>query len=165
MPRRYYRRTRVIRPKKKWASGIKTINFNISPESETPELRVPYTGLVINASQTSNPTPVILKAGNFKVNADVYVTLPQGGTNIHLVAFIVFLPEGIAPADNQQFGNLITSHPEYIMAWKQIDAEYAKVTDTAGQINTQRVAFSSRLKEILTQAILSYLVYLINLLV
>lgn len=58
----------------------------------------------------------------------------------------MFLPEGIAPADNQQFGTLITAHPEYILAWRQLDAEYVGVNQTPSQPALQRITFSSRLK-------------------
>lgn len=147
MPRRYYRRTRVVRPKKKWASGIKTINYSISPNSEDPAGKIPWTTLVSNSLQTAAPTPTIVKAGNFKVNADINLTLNASTTStLHLVAFVVFMPEGISPSDNQTFGNLIVAHPEYIMAWKQIDSERVQSTQGITLYNTQRVTFSSRLK-------------------
>lgn len=150
MPRRYYRRTRVVRPKKKWASGIKTINYTIRPDATNVQTRIPWTPLVTNSVQSSAPTPVIVKAGNFKVNADVHIVVnapPEGSTNVlHFVAFVVFLPEGIAPADNTQFGTLITAHPEYIIGWRQIDAEMMDMGSQGKLLNTQRVTFSSRLK-------------------
>lgn len=140
MPRRYYRRRTIIRaPRKKWASNITTRNFTIAPGGDTG---IPYIQLVSNAVQSSAPTPVIVKAGNFKVNADFSITT-SGTADIHLIAFIVFLPEGIASANNQQFGNLINSHPEYIMAWRQLDTIPSVTTSDQ---HLESVTFSSRLK-------------------
>lgn len=148
MPRRYYRRRTIVRaPRKKWATNITTRNYTILPGSSDPLNKVPYIQLVSNASQSSSPTPVIVKAGNFKVNADVsFLYSATSANEVHLVAFVVFLPEGIVPADNQQFGNLITAHPEYILAWRQLDAERIEATNQNVARNLDRVTFSSRLK-------------------
>ena len=149
MGRRYYRprRTVVVRPKKKWASNIKINTLKIVP-SDTQGLAVPWVALVSNAGQSNLPTPSVLKCGNFKINADLYYSLNSASTipegSYHFVAFVAFLPEGNAPANNTQFGNFIAAHPEYILAWKQLEAN--ATTTQASSVTTQKVIFSSRLK-------------------
>lgn len=140
MPRRYYRRrTTVVRPKKRWASNIKVSTYIIDGSTPSPALT-----LVANPSQASTPTPVIIKAGNFKVNADIRVSLNSTGVNnvLQLVAVVIFVPQGVSVGNNQLLGDLIANHPEYIMAWRQFDFTDA----TLGGNNSQSVVFSSRLK-------------------
>lgn len=143
---RYYRRryrTIVRAPKKKWATNIVARTFTIDAQNPSP-----YISMVTNATQTSSPTPTILKCGNFKVNADFTLTYGQATDppTLHIVAFILFLPEGIQPATNAQLGAVIQAHPEYIMAWKQVDTNLNFSGTTATNAGTQRVTFSSRLK-------------------
>ena len=146
MPRYYRRRYRTIvrAPKKKWATNIVTRTFTI--DSQNPS---PYITMVTNAAQNNTPTPTILKCGNFKVNADfvlAYSQAPSVIPIIHVVAYILFLPEGILPTNNAQLGAVIGAHPEYIMAWKQLDADLDYSTTNPTNVGTQRVTFSSRLK-------------------
>lgn len=144
MPR-YYRRRRsvVVRPKKKWASNMTFTSYEILPGG-TGTQPVPVTNLVINSAQANTPTPTIIKAGNFKINADVTYSVSTTTPISHLVAVVVFLPEGIDPLSNAALGALLTAHPEYIIAWRQLDTSYIVTGSSPG--NVQNVTFSSRLK-------------------
>ena len=140
MPRRYYRsRTRVIRPKKKWGSNIK--NFSITT-SGNQSIQANYTTLVQNSVSTSNPTPVIIKAGNFKVQGDAYYISSTAG-NIELSLYVIYLPEGVNPADATAYQGLITAHPEWVLAWKFVSANRASGASTEQNLT---FSFSSRLK-------------------
>lgn len=110
MPRYYRRRyTRVVRPKKKWASCI-AIWKGFS-------LTNPFVStLAANNVQSGTPTPGILKVGNFKVSADMMARFSENiNTSLVATIYILFVPEGIEDA---QVPNLPTQHPEYIMATK-----------------------------------------------
>lgn len=139
---RYYRRryTRVVRPKKKWASNI-ALFFDNDPVPFANGIA--HTTLVKNPAQSSNPTPSIVKTGNFKVSIDSLVTYPSGTTetaNAVFQFFIAYVPEGWVQTD---LNGLITSHPEWILASKTAGGSYA-VGATHFSLDT--VNFSSRLK-------------------
>lgn len=142
MPRRYYRRrTVVVRPKKKWASNISIKNFTIN--SENPQ---PCVTLASNAVQSGTPTPVIVKAGNFKVNADIVFTGSSSGTYnlpLQLMAVVIYVPESITIPNNTYLGSLVQTHPEYIMAWKQFDVDMYSATNAS---QARQVVVSSRMK-------------------
>lgn len=141
MGRRYYRsrRTVVVRPKKKWASNIGQLAYQITTSNLSPG-RV----LVENSAQTSTPTPTILKVGNFKASVDVSFSYSQAPVVLpNCTAYIVFLPEGIAISDQNALFTLISNHPEYVMAWRRLDTDYASNT---GSYNARSVTISSRLK-------------------
>lgn len=146
MPRRYYRRrTVVVRPKKKWASNIVVRSFTVVTNGGQGSA-IPFVPLVSNSTQSTSPTPVVLKCGNFKLNVDLRYGTVGSSTqtgSYHLVAFVVFLPEGIAPVNNTQMDALIKAHPEYIMAWKQLEAG---AIGSAAAVAQDKVVFSSRLK-------------------
>ena len=130
--RRYFRRpVRTVAAKKKWASNL--VNGTVSSSG--------FSLLAQNSSQTTSPTPVIVKCGNFKVQGDVMVTTQGQGTNrpVPLVFYILFVPEGVGISDS-----LVTTHPEWIMGWTVIDAQYIgpATTTTSGS----RFSVSTRLK-------------------
>lgn len=141
---RYYRRryTRtLVKPKKKWASNIKDLSLESAQVAS-------YGGIVElckNSTQTALPTPVIVKAGNFKVQCDVVAAGTDG--MVSLVAYILYLPEGVDPllqqasAVHQFIQSTVTNHPEWILAWRQIGYEAVQ-----GTKSVDRVTFSSRLK-------------------
>lgn len=114
MPRYYRRRyTRVVKPKKKWASNIIVWN-----RSMLTEYRVQT--LVSNKAQANAPTPTVLKVGNFKVTADLSFNLTTGSTtplNPTCTAYILYVPEGWGTTITA-FDNLIEKHPEWIMGTK-----------------------------------------------
>ena len=144
MPRRYYRsRTRVIRPKKKWASNIKTVRI----ESSSSSSAVTVATLVQNSTSTSSPTPVIVKAGNFKVSVDVVCAFPVSTATIAqptVFCYIIFIPEGVSVDNDTSVSNVVAAHPEWVLAWKQIDLDY--VTSSTAYTGSKAVSFSSRLK-------------------
>ena len=85
MGRRYYRkRTVVVRPKKKWASNISSDSILVN----APD-KVPWKSIVENTSQSSVPTPTILKVGNFKCSMDVSVGYSAAPSSLpHMVAYV-----------------------------------------------------------------------------
>lgn len=135
MPRRYYsRRTRVIRPKRKWATNFKQGSLSAAQGGAVV--------LVENAAQSSSPTPVIVKAGNFKIQGDVTVIYNQASAAAQITLFVFFLPEGI-DVDASAAQMALNSHPEWIMAWKQLDTNGSP---NAATLDANGFSFSSRLK-------------------
>lgn len=151
---RYYRRryTRVVKPKKKWASNIRELRNNYS-SGEGVEKAGLAVALCLNSTETNlgaaaAPTPVILKTGNYKAQLDVYVATSSANM-VSINAYIMYIPEGVftvstlpnVHADYTSLRQLVDRHPEWILAWKQCG--YDNVSSTA---NLEKVAFSSRLK-------------------
>lgn len=153
MGRRYYsRRTRTVRPKKKWATNITRLVgtqdaiVNILPKTQAEYTHYLYSSaLVTNSATTSIPTPTILKCGNFKLKGDLRLefTLEGAGTNVRVagcVAYIVYVPEGYDV--NAQ---IVYQHPEWIMAWTPVDMNLVRNNVTTSQ-DVQKFSISSRLK-------------------
>lgn len=140
MPRYYRRRyTKVVRPKKKWGSNIYNFNMNTAGNATLQGATVT---LVQNSLSSTTPTPVIIKAGNFKVQGDAFF-VTSAATQVELSIYVVYLPEGINPSNAAEYQALITAHPEWILAWKFVSAN--RVTQSA---TDQSMTFSltSRLK-------------------
>lgn len=138
--RRYYRRSaRVVVPKKKWATNMKSGTMT---KNTTNPLEHMEEVLVSNSTQVSTPTPVIVKTGNFKVQGDCYLYVT--GTNINsatqLIMYVVYLPEVVVNQANP--ATAIQDHPEWIMGWKVVDLNLANATNT----QSTSFSFSSRLK-------------------
>ena len=135
------RRTVYVKPKKRWATNIIQYTKDFSG-SET--LMATTQVLVSNSVQASNPTPTILKAGNFKVQGDCLVagTVTAGVITISL--YVMYIPEGITIANASSAQNLINAHPEWIMAWKFISANKVQSGQTTEDVDA--FSFSSRLK-------------------
>lgn len=152
MPRRYYRRTRTVRPKKKWATNItrligqQSAIVNILPKAQAEYTHYLYSSaLVTNSATTSIPTPTILKCGNFKLKGDLRIaySLEGGGTTVTIagcVAYIVYVPEGYDV--NAQ---IVYQHPEWIMAWTPVDMNLVGSNVSTSQ-DVQKFSISSRLK-------------------
>lgn len=123
---RYYPRTRAA--KKKWASHLK--QGQIAANNSFG-----YQILCENAISTNTPVPTIIKVGNVKVQGDGFC---QGVTvNTSMTLFVMYIPEGFsADSDTPR------EHPEWIMAWKQIDL--ATTNQASSEVNSFSV--SSRLK-------------------
>lgn len=140
MPRRYYRRRTVVRaPRKKWGSNINNFNF---VTAGTAQLQGGSVTLVQNSASTSNPTPVIIKAGNFKVQGDAFF-ITSAQAQVELSMYVVYLPEGLNPTDAAAYQGLITAHPEWVLAWKFISANRV---GQAGSDQSLSFSLSSRLK-------------------
>lgn len=147
MPRYYRRRyTRVVRPKKKWATNL----VNVQPGQNQPVLRDNYamvfTKICENSQQSGNPTPVVLKAGNFKLQLDASFA-PTTAAAVSFSTYILYVPEGMWPgsgltqiADVEQ---IIHNHPEWILAWRYSSNDFMSNT---GPGNVDSVKVSSRLK-------------------
>lgn len=152
MPRRYYRRTRVIRPKKKWASNIgdfQVAGSNSETATTGTMLAADYI-VARNNAQYANPTPVIVKAGNVKVQGTCTFSVNStAGATVQVNAYVIYKPEGVDwhgtaselnPALALSFAN---THPEWIMGCKAITTQ----TLSAGGVSEPvRFSFSSRLK-------------------
>lgn len=139
MPRYYRRRaTRVVKPKKKWASNL----VNLSPTSDTTGGNSVVYKYVIcqNANPTNVPTPVILKTGNFKLQCDAFFNLSANAA-VSFSAYIMYVPEGTVLNGINDVTALIARHPEWIMAWKYSTFDYV-----SGAANIDTIRVSSRLK-------------------
>lgn len=140
MARRYYRRSRTIvrAPRKKWASNMK-IRYLTTDE--------PVSILAENSSTNSTPTPIILKVGNFKVQGDVSLNMSTGHPGVlapSVIVIVFYLPEGVSVSGTTA-ATVVSQHPEWIMAWKQLDLGVA-VPNTSGYLAGGSFSVSSRLK-------------------
>lgn len=143
---RYYRRryrTIVRAPKKKWGSNY--VNISQVINYGTDGSFSAYQALCRNSTETTAPTPVIVKTGNFKVQFDLILNVGGSGA-IEARAYIFFVPQGFYDdgfPDQISIVRLVSQHPEWIMAWRQLDFGNANV---AGSVDTSVVRMSSRLK-------------------
>lgn len=142
--RRYYRRSvRVVPAKKKWASNI--VTQRLVHNTDNPAYN--YITLVSNSTESSTPTPIIIKTGNFKVQVDAVASIETTQRRLAgAIAMIIYLPQGYAlstASPNSAFRDLMVQHPEWIMAWKQLDFSSASGAATSESVS---VSFSSRLK-------------------
>ena len=143
MARRYYRRRTVtVRPKKKWSSNILLINQG---QAHGPRFVLE---LCSNSSQSTSPTPVVVKAGNFKLRLDSQLTT-AGGMSISnwpsVSFYVMYLPEGFvftASPSHAELISYITKHPEWILA----NSIAGSNTASASKWDLETVSFSSRLK-------------------
>lgn len=102
--------------------------------------------LVTNSSQTSIPTPVIIKTGNFKIQGDCIFSSGSGlQTGVMIALYIVYLPESTV-GPNADYDKLISSHPEWVLGWKYVDTSYVGNPGTSAVNNSSGFTFSSRLK-------------------
>lgn len=119
MPRyyKYKRAYRKIYPRKRWASNIFTKNTLVTLNSG---ITTASAGEVIcqNSSQTSNPTPVLVKFGRVKVKGDVRTDLASDNNFVSGTMYVVFVPQGLILESS-----LISNHPEYIIGWTQISLD------------------------------------------
>lgn len=143
---RYYRRryTKVVRPKKRWATNMYNFSGAILYGSNNT---IAYSKqLVENNTEGSSPAPVMIKAGNFKAQFDTVLTVGASG-DVSARAYIVYVPQGYTiPTDASMFltiSNIVGQHPEWILVWRQLDFGNA---NAAGSVDTSVVRMSSRLK-------------------
>ena len=141
MPRYYRRRyTRVVRPKKKWASNITPMYHTFAPLT-SPQF-YDSLPLVTNSTQITTPTPTVIKTGNFKVQMD-FTYILNGGASVEISAFIMYIPEGTEPTSYSSAKALVEKHPEWVMGWKYASLDYAAPNVQSG---TETMNFSTRLK-------------------
>lgn len=156
---RRYRRTIIRAPKKKWATNIVDITSNGATYDSENTFHY-ATILAQNKSESTSPTPVIIKTGNFKAQFDLLINVSSSGM-VAATAYIIFLPEGyfdpsITP-DSPMWGRMIYNHPEWIMVWRQLDFGNA---NAAGSVDTSVVRMSSRMKRNLNSGDKIYFVIL-----
>lgn len=145
---RYYRRrtyTRVVRPKKKWASCYTVLSGNISINSSQQFFY--NRELCINSTESGTPTPVIIKTGNFRVQFDLTLNVGASGA-VSARAYIIYVPQGwefgsTAEQMYTSYDQIVRQHPEWIMTWRQLDFGNA---NAAGSVDTSVVRMSSRMK-------------------
>ena len=143
---RYYRRryTRVVKPKKKWGSNMIGVEMNVVNSGQTITGGYHAVTLATNKTETTSPTPVIVKTGNFKVQGDLHYT--GSGTSVghpSAMLYVVFVPQGMEPTTYAAASSLIANHPEWILAWRFLESN---IVNAAGIVDTNRFSFSSRLK-------------------
>lgn len=139
MPRYLRRRyTRVVKNRKRWATNLIQAQSNVQ---STVAGNAAVIDLVVNSTQSSTPTPVIIKTGNFKLQFEYQFTSVPSGTVVgsSMNAFIVYVPEGIVLDNYTNTTSYVNAHPEYIMGMRAID-----IGSASG--NTNVTSLSSRLK-------------------
>lgn len=144
MPRYYRRRaTRVVRPKKKWATNLVDIDVTNTTGGVGSGKVYMMKELCVNSSATATPTPVIVKTGNFKLQFDASFGLTNGAP-LQFSSYIIYVPEGtLVNFGYDDLKNLIDRHPEWILCWKFGSYDYVSA-GANGNIDSVRV--SSRLK-------------------
>lgn len=123
MPRRYYRSRKIIvRPKQKWNPVLKEVHVSAAfAQNSTSGV---YYNLIENSSDTSVPTPTVIKTGHFKVCIDV---TSSNASFIQSAVYVMYVPEGWGlptEGSNSTSGallNLPSLHPEWIMCWRTVD--------------------------------------------
>lgn len=143
---RRYRRTIVRAPKKKWCSNLVALNMNVSNTGASATEAYYIQTVANNKTETTIPTPVIVKTGNFKIQGDL--NFQHSGT-VDTTAFttatlyIIYLPEGIIPNDYATMNNVIQNHPEWIMGWRYLESG---VMNPNKWTDSNRFSLSTRLK-------------------
>ena len=98
-------------PRKRWASNIKSDVASLSLLTTTTSSFV--TSVVCqNASQSSTPTPVIVKFARLKLKGDIRFSATNVSQFTSGMVYAVFVPEG-----NSLNADLVANHPEYILGW------------------------------------------------
>lgn len=147
MPRYYRRRyTRVVKPKKKWATNIVEIDCN-SNDATLGGVGTKNVWMLKKICENSvggaTPTPVIVKTGNFKLQFDATFGLSVGAP-LQFSGYLIYVPEGTFPSYSvDYFKQFVQKHPEWILCWKYGSYDY--VTSGANG-NIDSIKVSSRLK-------------------
>lgn len=150
---RYYRRryrTIVRAPKKKWASNFRDVDMEVPNQDESAHDVYVYKDLAENSTEANSPTPVIVKVGNFKIQADFSVAVNTPTTYVvgHAptgILYVMYWPQGISASGTIQARTLIQNHPEWIMGWRAIDFDTISVN--AGEsVGVSKLSLTSRLK-------------------
>ena len=120
MPRYYkYRRSYVkkVYPRKRWASNILTMNTLLTLNNGVKSDSATET-LCVNSTQSTTPTPVMIKFGRVKVKGDVRTDVDSNNNYVSGIMYVVFCPQGMVVD-----ATLIDNHPEYIIGWTQISLD------------------------------------------
>ena len=127
----YRRNYRSTFKKQKWAPFMKEIQPVTVPCPQTGTTFA-FATIVANSSETSLPTPTILKVKHIKAVFDC-----NAGSTALTNGFlcICYIPQGIAPT-----AAVPLLHPEWIMAWRGFELEYQ-----SNQVLGKQVQISSNL--------------------
>lgn len=114
-----YRRTyfKKVYPRKRWASCMKTglLDITIQPGNL---VGTSVADLCKNSSDGSNPNPVIVKFGRFKMKGDLRYSAGAARAVSTCMVYIMYVPEGVTLNLN-----FITAHPEYLLGWTCLSLE------------------------------------------
>ena len=146
--RRRYTRTVVRAPKKKWASNFRDVNMEVQNQTQLAADVYVTRDLAENKSETTSPTPVIIKTGNFKLQGDYYILnsgAPVDQYTVTGMLYIIYLPEGVSPVNPAGAQQLVTNHPEWILGWRVIDFSVTTLEQYQAQ-DVTKVSLTSRLK-------------------
>ena len=167
MPRYYRRRYRTIvrAPKKKWCSNMREIELPVTNTDTTVTSVSNYMMLAENKSEISAPTPIVVKTGNFKLQADFYINFTGTSTSQQIAAnaqlYIIYVPEGMTVNTYTAASNIVKNHPEWIMAWRYFDVKQGPIN-----VNTLadggKISMTSRLKRNLNSGDAIYAVLLVQ---
>lgn len=141
--RRRYTRTIVRAPRKKWGSNMVNVNMNALDTTGVETLAASVV-LAENKTETTAPTPVIIKAGNFRLQGDLHLIGGSSGKTVTITLYIIFVPQGISFTSATSYSNFIQNHPEWIMAWRVLEGGY--IPSTGESFDSNRFTVSSRLK-------------------
>lgn len=163
MVKRVY--TRVIRraPRKRWASHIESFvlagaNYQAATISGA-SIAVNKT-LAVGSTDTAIPTPTLIKTARYTMSynfvLDLHASANKAPYNYVVNVYLLYVPQGWpidpgATAVNfvnkyEQLSNLITSHPEWIIAKKQL-GDWSQIPGSSEGIYDSRTGvMSSKLK-------------------
>ncbi len=117
---RYYKVRRVYRrcyPRKRWASNIVSNNRLVTIDANS-KIGFAFDVLCTNSSQSSQPTPVLLKFGRIKLKGDVRTDVNNANNFVSAVIYCVYVPQGMTTTSS-----ILTDHPEYIIGWTTISLD------------------------------------------
>lgn len=120
MPRYYkYRRTYFPKsyPRKRWATNLVNSTTDIViPSGSSGAFNTKI--ICTNSTQSSNPTPVLVKFGRLKIKGDIRYSLTDIANYASAVLYVMFVPQG-----NELDTALIQNHPEYLLGWTTISMD------------------------------------------
>ena len=133
MPKSVSRRyTRTVQARKKWASNINVFT-NATPANPAQFISVV---LVENKVQATDPTPTIIKCGNFKLDISPVMNIPSANYAgfISFTACVFFMPEGITETLQtlDQVTLYLKRHPEYIMSMRTCPSDTNTIQGQGG---------------------------------
>lgn len=118
--RRRYTRTIVRAPKKKWCSNMLPVDFNVNAINEGTQEQPRWTlssgtTLAENKTESTSPTPVVVKTGNFRAQFDLATATVGLGSD--MTVYIIYCPEGVNPSGGFALKDFMMKHPEWVIAW------------------------------------------------
>lgn len=129
MPRRYTKRTVIIRkPKVKWSPHMEAYNDELLITGKLESVPI-----VIAANNTDSHIPTVPVIQVTRIN--VQAQLGSGNmAGLDWYAYLVFVPENTTLSTTNEWLSFIFAHPEYLMARKIVESSNA-VTNTSITLN------------------------------